>query len=125
MHKIAPAMGQLTGSEATSGRPGRGLLNVGTVRTPSSAPLPLRCFLRCRITGKERAGVAGLRLCRRMGKERAGGAPPPWLPATAPTALWGRRSERGGAVFHGRVGDGGGVGGDRSGGSCRREGPRR
>jgi hypothetical protein len=29
MHEVAPAMGQLTGSEATSRRPGRRLLDVG------------------------------------------------------------------------------------------------
>jgi hypothetical protein len=31
MHEVAPAIGQLTGSEATSRRPGRRLLDIGPV----------------------------------------------------------------------------------------------
>jgi hypothetical protein len=70
MHEVTPAMGQLTGSEATSGRPGRRLLYVGTVRIPSSAPLPLRASSAAAL--RSAWGAVGNRRYRPMGKkERA------------------------------------------------------
>jgi hypothetical protein len=89
MHKIAPAMGQLTGLEATSGRPGLGLLNVGTVRTPSSALPPYGEGARgarpasasAALWGRNVRGAPRLRGCRQpplrpYGEERASGAVP-------------------------------------------------
>jgi hypothetical protein len=67
MHEVTLAMGQLTGSEATSGRPGQQLLYVGTVRIPSSAPFPLRASSTTAL--RSARGAAGNRRYRPTGRK--------------------------------------------------------